>query len=155
LVCSLPVQGLHIDAINGRTEVDQVVAQLPAAKVLSLGVINGRNIWKTDLNVALDWLEPIHKTQGDRLWIAPSCSLLHVPVDLASEQKLDAEVKSWLAFALQKLDELKVLATALNKGRDAVRAELAANRQAIDARRNSPRVNNPAVKAAIAKLDAA
>ena len=155
LACSLPVQGLHIDAINGRTEVDQVVAQLPADKVLSLGVINGRNIWKTDLNGALDWLEPIHRTLGDRLWIAPSCSLLHVPVDLASEQKLDAEVKSWLAFALQKLDELKVLATALNKGRDAVRAELAANRQAIDARRNSPRVNNPAVKAAIAKLDAA
>jgi 5-methyltetrahydropteroyltriglutamate--homocysteine methyltransferase len=116
--------------------------------VLSLGVINGRNIWKTDLNAALDWLEPLARQLGERLWIAPSCSLLHVPVDLASEQKLDAEIRSWLAFALQKLDELQVLATALNAGRDAVAAELAANAAAIDARRRSPRVNNPAVQAA-------
>ena len=60
--------------------------------------------------------EPLHERLGERLWIAPSCSLLHVPVDLDSEQKLDAEVKSWLAFALQKLDELSVLATALQSG---------------------------------------
>ena len=63
---------------------------LPAHKVLSLGVINGRNIWKTDLNAVLDWVKPLVK----RLWIAPSCSLLHVPMDLSSEQKLDAEIKS-------------------------------------------------------------
>jgi len=77
-----------------------------------------------------------------------------VPVDLDSEQKLDAEIKSWLAFAKQKLGELQVLATALNWGRDAVKAELDANRAAIEARRNSSRVNNPAVKAALAKIDA-
>ncbi len=118
-------------------------------------VINGRNIWKTDLNAVLEWLEPMQERLGDRLWIAPSCSLLHVPVDLESEQKLDAEVKSWLSYALQKLDELKVLATALNQGRDAVMSELAANKAVVTARRNSPRVNNPIVKAAIAKLDAA
>jgi 5-methyltetrahydropteroyltriglutamate--homocysteine methyltransferase len=69
--------------------------------VLSLGVINGRNIWKTDLNAVLDWVEPLAERLGDRLWIAPSCSLLHVPVDLNSEQKLDADIKSWLAYALQ------------------------------------------------------
>jgi len=154
LACELPVQGLHLDAINARAEVDTLVARLPAERVLSLGVINGRNIWKTDLNAALDWLEPIARKLGERLWIAPSCSLLHVPVDLAQEHKLDAEVKSWLAFALQKLDELKVLSTALNQGRDAVKAELAANQAAIAARRSSPRVHNPAVKAAIARLDA-
>ncbi len=127
LACALPVQGLHLDAINARAEVDAVVARLPKDSVLSLGVINGRNIWKTDLNGVLDWLEPVAKQLGGRLWIAPSCSLLHVPVDLDNEQKLDAEVRTWLAFALQKLTELNVLATALNQGRDAVQAALAAN----------------------------
>jgi 5-methyltetrahydropteroyltriglutamate--homocysteine methyltransferase len=153
LACKLPVQGLHLDAINARAEVDAVIAQLPRDRVLSLGVINGRNIWKTDLASVLDWLEPVAKQLDERLWIAPSCSLLHVPVDLDSEQKLDAEVRSWLAFALQKLGELKVLATALNLGRDAVKAELAANAAAIAARRASPRVNNPVVKAALATIN--
>ncbi|SIO40266.1 5-methyltetrahydropteroyltriglutamate--homocysteine S-methyltransferase [Paraburkholderia phenazinium] len=155
LACKLPVQGLHLDAINARAEVAAVIAQLPKDSVLSLGVINGRNIWKTDLASVLDWLEPVAQQLGERLWVAPSCSLLHVPVDLESEQKLDTEVRSWLAFALQKLDELKVLAAALNGGRDAVKAELAANSAAIAARRASPRVNNPAVKAALAEISPA
>ncbi|RXN85478.1 5-methyltetrahydropteroyltriglutamate--homocysteine S-methyltransferase [Achromobacter aloeverae] len=154
LVASLPVQGVHLDAINARAEVDALIAALPAQSVISLGVINGRNIWKTDLNAVLEWLEPLARQLGDRLWVAPSCSLLHVPVDLDSEQKLDGEIKSWLSYAKQKLGELAVLASALNQGRDAVQAELAANAAAIAARRNSPRVNNPTVKAAIAKLDA-
>ena len=152
LAANLPVAGLHIDAINGREDVQPLLNLLPAHKVLSLGVINGRNIWKTDLNAVLDWIEPIAERLGERLWIAPSCSLLHVPVDLDSEQKLDAEVKSWLAFALQKLDELRVLASALNNGRAAVKAVLDVNKAAIDARRASPRVNNPAVKAALLKI---
>ena len=155
LACGLPVQGLHVDAVNGRSEVEQVVARLPADKILSLGVINGRNIWKTDLSVVLEWLTPIHRTLQARLWIAPSCSLLHVPVDLNSEQKLDHEIRSWLAFALQKLDELKIIAKALNDGRESVRAALADNQAAIQSRRTSPRVHKPAVKDAIAKIDAA
>ncbi|OXJ08942.1 5-methyltetrahydropteroyltriglutamate--homocysteine S-methyltransferase [Burkholderia sp. HI2500] len=154
LARSLSVDGLHVDAINARDEVDALARDLPAGRVLSVGAINGRNIWKTDLNATLDWLEPLAKQLGDRLWLAPSCSLLHVPVDLASEEKLDAEIRSWLAFALQKLDELKVLATALNEGRDKVADALAANAAAIHSRRQSPRVNNPAVKAAIARIDA-
>ena len=154
LTGKLPVAGIHLDAVNARHEVDALLGHLSSHKVLSLGVVNGRNIWKTDLEATLDWLEPLHERLGDRLWIAPSCSLLHVPVDLESERKLDADVKSWLAFALQKLDELKVLATALDQGRDAVRDELADNKAAVTARRDSPRVNNPAVKAAIAQLDA-
>lgn len=152
LVAELPVQGVHLDAINARQEVAALITKLPADRVVSLGVINGRNIWKTDLNGVLDWLEPVAKQLGDRLWIAPSCSLLHVPVDLSSEQKLDADVKSWLAFALQKLEELKVLAVALRQGRDAAKDALSANRAAIDARRSSPRVHNPAVKAAVDKI---
>ncbi|BCZ82240.1 5-methyltetrahydropteroyltriglutamate--homocysteine methyltransferase [Paraburkholderia terrae] len=155
LACKLPVDGLHIDAINARDEVARVAAKLSDAVVLSVGVINGRNIWKTDLNAVLEWLEPLHRSLGDRLWIAPSCSLLHTPVDLNSEQKLDDEIKSWLAFALQKLDELTVLAGALNDGRASVASALDANAAAIESRRVSPRVHNPAVKAAIARIDAA
>lgn len=154
LAANLPVAGLHIDAINGREDVGPILNLLPSSKVLSLGVINGRNIWKTDLTALLDWLEPIAQRLGERLWIAPSCSLLHVPVDLGSEERLDAEVKSWLAFALQKLDELKVLGTALRDGREAVREALTSNQAALLARRSSPRVTNPAVQAAVARIDA-
>ncbi|QCN98829.1 5-methyltetrahydropteroyltriglutamate--homocysteine S-methyltransferase (plasmid) [Azospirillum argentinense] len=158
LACALPVQGLHLDAINAHDEVDALIQALPADRVVSLGVVNGRNIWKTDLHATLDWLEPVAERLGERLWIAPSCSLLHVPVDLAGERKLDEEVRSWLAFAVQKLEEIRVLATALSPGRDggraAVAAELDANRAAVEARRHSPRVNNPAVKAAVAAIDA-
>jgi len=152
LAANLPVAGLHVDAINDREGVQPLINLLPAHKVLSLGVINGRNIWKTDLTTTLDWLEPLAQQLGQRLWIAPSCSLLHVPVDLASEQKLDAEVLSWLAFARQKLAELQVLAQALNEGRRAVREALDANQAALAARRASPRVNNPAVKLAVARI---
>ena len=149
LACALPVHGLHLDAVNARGEVEALIAHLPQSSVLSLGVINGRNIWKTDLAGVLDWLEPVAQRLGDRLWIAPSCSLLHVPVDLDSEPALDGDIRSWLAFALQKLDELTLLATALNAGRDAVQTTLAENAAAIAARRASPRVNNPVVKAAL------
>jgi len=154
LAANLPVAGLHIDAISGHDDVRPLLNLLPDHKVLSLGVISGRNIWKTDLNAVLDWLEPLAERLGKRLWIAPSCSLLHVPVDLNSEQKLDGEIKSWLAFALQKLEELQVLAGALRNGRDSVKEALAANQAALAARRASPHVNNPAVQKAVAAIDA-
>lgn len=154
LACNLPVAGLHIDAVRGRGEVAKVIDWLPAHKVLSLGVINGRNIWKADINGLIDWLEPISAKLGERLWIAPSCSLLHVPVDLNSEEKLDAEVKNWLAFATQKLHELNIIGKALNQGRDSVAKELADSQAAIDSRRNSKRVNNPEVRAEVAKITA-
>lgn len=155
LAANLPVAGLHVDAIRGREDVRPLLNLLPNHKVLSLGVIDGRNIWKTDLNAVLDWLEPIAAGLGERLWIAPSCSLLHVPVDLGSEQKLDAEIKSWLAFALQKLDELRVLAQALRGGRDSVKEALADNAAALAARRASPRVHDPVVRAAVKAVDPA
>ncbi|MET0283445.1 MAG: 5-methyltetrahydropteroyltriglutamate--homocysteine S-methyltransferase, partial [Polyangiales bacterium] len=153
LALSLPTAGIHIDAVSARSEVDTVVSALPEGRVLSLGVLSGRNIWKADLSAILDYVEPIHQRLRDRLWIAPSCSLLHVPVDLASERKLDPEIKSWLAFAQQKLDEVRVLGAALNGGRDSVRDALAASDAARKSRASSPRVNNPKVRAAIAKLD--
>ena len=155
LACGLPVQGLHVDAVSGRAEVERVIYHLPADKILSLGVINGRNIWKTDLHATLEWLEPAHRQLQERLWIAPSCSLLHVPVDLDSETELDSEIRSWLAFALQKLAELKTLAQALNNGRSSVQEALVANHAALAQRRASRRVHNPDVSAALAGVDAA
>lgn len=152
LVCSLPVDGLHVDAISARSELKTLVKKWPAERVLSLGVISGRNIWKTNLHATLAWLEPIHRELGDRLWIAPSCSLLHIPVDLSHEHKLDPEVLSWLAFAIQKLEELNILAIALNKGRVAVQDVLVSNFTAVDKRLKSSRVNNPAVKSKLEKI---
>ncbi len=154
LAANLPVAGLHVDAVSDPDGVLPLLGLLPAHKVLSLGVVNGRNVWKTDLNATLDWLEPLAARLGERLWLAPSCSLLHVPVDLAQEQRLDAELKSWLAFALQKLDELRLLGRALRDGRGAVEAELAENHAALVARRTSPRVHSPAVRAAVAAITA-
>jgi len=152
LAANLPVAGLHVDAINARHEILPLIGMLPSHKVLSIGVINGRNIWKTDLSATLDWLEPLAERLGERLWIAPSCSLLHVPVDLDSEQKLDGEIQSWLAFAKQKLEELHILSVALNQGREAVQEQLATNQVAVEARRHSQRVHNPAVREALGKL---
>jgi 5-methyltetrahydropteroyltriglutamate--homocysteine methyltransferase len=106
LAANLPVAGRHLDALSGRDDVLPLLGLLSHHKVLSLGVVHGRNIWKTDLNATPDWLEPLAQRLGDHLWIAPSCSLLHVPVDLDSEKKRDAKLHSWLAFALQKMEKL-------------------------------------------------
>ncbi|WP_010581790.1 5-methyltetrahydropteroyltriglutamate--homocysteine S-methyltransferase [Schlesneria paludicola] len=153
MVAGLPVAGVHLDAVNARDEVDALIQMLPPDRVLSLGVINGRNIWKTDVNGLLDWLEPVATKLGDRLWIAPSCSLLHVPVDLDGETRLDSEIKSWFAFAKQKLEELRVVKAVLEGGRAAAKPHLDANQAATTSRRQSLRVNNPAVKSAVAKID--
>ncbi len=146
LACELPVNGLHVNALDNHTEVLKLVDWLPAQKILSLGVIDGRNIWKTDLNATLTWLKPIHERLQERLWIAPNCSLLHVPVDLNNETKLTDEVKSWLAFAIQKLAELECLSKAINQGAQSVKQELSDNKKAIDSRKNSSLVHDSIVK---------
>lgn len=152
LACELPVAGLHIDAIKAQHEVLPAIDYLSKDKILSLGVISGTNIWKTDLNATLSWLTPIHEQLKKRLWIAPTSSLLHVPVDLDSEQKLDPEIKSWLAFATQKLQELSLLGIALNQGAEIVHEALNENRTAIQNRQNSLRVNNPNVQARVKEI---
>ncbi|OKL43317.1 5-methyltetrahydropteroyltriglutamate--homocysteine S-methyltransferase [Pseudovibrio exalbescens] len=145
LALSLPVAGLHLDLVRGPSDLDAVVAAAPN-KVISLGVINGRNVWRADLSSVLDWIEgPVTKLGRDRVVIAPSCSLLHTPIDLVYETKLDDELKSWLAFAKQKIEEVAVLSTALTKGRDAVSEALAASDAACKARKASPRIHNAAV----------
>lgn len=123
--------------------------------MLSLGVVNGRNVWRCDLEKALATLQHAHEKLGDRLWVAPSCSLLHSPVDLSREDTLDGELKSWLAFALQKCAEVAVLAQAVN-AHDApsVLAALAQSRAVQAARAASPRIHKPAVQARVAAVTA-
>ncbi|WP_348675609.1 5-methyltetrahydropteroyltriglutamate--homocysteine S-methyltransferase [uncultured Abyssibacter sp.] len=152
LAVDLPVAGIHLDAVTAHDEVQPLIHALPADRVISLGVIDGRNIWKADLTVLLDWLEPIAATLGERLWLAPSCSLLHVPVDLAQEDKLDPEIRDWMAFAVQKLEELRLVGRALAEGRDAVADALADNARALAARRSSARVHKPAVADRLAAI---
>ncbi len=145
----LPVDGWHIDAVRGRGDVDNAVKALPEGKILSLGVIDGRNIWKTDLTAVLDWLEPIAAQLKARLWLAPSCSLLHVPIDLTREKKLDPEIASWLAFAVQKLEELHILKQALNETRASVAYALSDNAAAVENRRHSKHIHKAAVQQAV------
>ena len=145
LACQLPVDGLHIDAVRSPEQIDQVATWLPDYKVLSVGLVDGRNIWRTDLDAALERLKPLAQRR-EQLWLAPSCSLLHVPVDLEQETGLDPEIKRWLAFARQKLDEVDLLRQGLENAHDpAVQTALAASREAVAARRASARIHRPEV----------
>ncbi|WP_333840658.1 5-methyltetrahydropteroyltriglutamate--homocysteine S-methyltransferase [Pelomicrobium sp.] len=151
---SLPVAGLHLDLVRAPSQLEAFLDGYPADKILSLGVVDGRNVWRCDLDRALGLLEPAHARLKERLWVAPSCSLIHCPVDLGEETGLDPELKSWLAFARQKLEEVAVLKRALVEGRGAVAEALAASRAAARSRATSPRIHDPAVKAALASLPA-
>lgn len=106
LLKGLPVHGVHIDCVRAPEQLAVFAEQFPTSKVLSVGLIDGRNVWRANLNQVIDTLEPIKAKFGNNLWIAPSCSLLHSPQDLAVEEKLDSEIQSWMAFAAQKLVEL-------------------------------------------------
>ncbi len=146
LSCNLQVDALHIDLVRGKNQLDEVLKLLPENKILSLGIIDGRNIWRTDLNTALETLKPAKEKLGERLWIAPSCSLLHVPVDLSREEKLDSELKNWLAFATQKLDELNTLNQVLNGNENSVSEKLKASHEASFSRKNSRRIHHAEIK---------
>ncbi|MGH6646995.1 5-methyltetrahydropteroyltriglutamate--homocysteine S-methyltransferase [Aquabacterium sp.] len=155
LATQLPVQGFHIDLVRAPQQLKAWCQVLPAEAVLSVGVIDGRNIWRTDLRKVLGLLQPLQAELGDRLWVAPSCSLLHTPVSLDHEHQLDAEIKSWLAFAFEKLDELQVLGKALNQGEASVSAELAASDAVQASRRGSRRVVNDLVQKRLAAVTTA
>ena len=150
LACALPVDGLHVDGVRGKDEISTVVDQLPVYKSLSLGIIDGRNIWRADLDALLQELRPVKERLSDRLWLAPSCSLMHVPVDLEQEEELDAEIRQWLAFAKQKLEELQLLKTALQLSGDhhdeTLNNKLNEYRAASVSRRQSPLIHNVDVK---------
>ena len=153
LAANLPVDGLHIDLVRAPEQYPTILDRLPAYKVLSLGVVNGRNVWRCDLENALATLQRAHEKLGDRLWVAPSCSLLHSPVDLGREDQLDAELKSWLAFAVQKCAEVAVLAQAVEQPEaPGVLAALADSHAVQAARAASPRIHKPAVQARVAAI---
>ncbi|MFB3305010.1 5-methyltetrahydropteroyltriglutamate--homocysteine S-methyltransferase [Pseudomonas sp. AMR01] len=155
LAANLPVDGLHIDLVRAPEQYPTILDRLPAYKVLSLGIVNGRNVWRCDLENALATLQHAHEKLGDRLWVAPSCSLLHSPVDVSREDALDAELKSWLAFAVQKCAEVSVLAHAVDQPEaPKVLAALAESRAVQAARAASPRIHKPAVQARVATITA-
>lgn len=154
LAAALPVDGLHIDLVRAPEQYPVILDRLPTYKVLSLGLVNGRNVWRCDLDKALDVLRHARERLGDRLWVAPSCSLLHTPVDLAREDQLDAELRNWLAFAVQKCAEVAVLARALDTPEDArVQAALQHSRDVQTNRTQSPRIHKPEVQARLAAID--
>ncbi len=155
LLRELPVAGVHLDLVRGAEQLDACLEGWPHDRVLSVGIIDGRNIWRTDLDAVLARLAPLQSALGDRLWIASSCSLLHVPVDLTHETGLDDELKSWLAFAVQKLVEIGTLKRALNDGPGTVETQFAAARNALSARTASSRIHNPIVQKRIATVSEA
>jgi 5-methyltetrahydropteroyltriglutamate--homocysteine methyltransferase len=153
-VCRLPLAGLHVDAVRAPEELNAVLAQWPLDRELSIGVIDGRNVWRTDLDQALNTLRAALPQRAGRVWLAPSCSLLHSPMSLAADASVEPEVRTWLAGAVEKLAELDVLKRALSEGDDCVRTALAASRAACAARATSPRVKNPQVAQRLADLPA-
>lgn len=156
LAVSLPVEGLHVDLVRAPDQLHGILDRLPTYKVLSLGLVNGRNVWRCDLENALAQLQLAEERFGDNLWVAGSCSLLHSPVDLERETKLDAELKSWLAFAKQKCSEIAVLRDALNIPQaPKVQQALAESRAVQQRRAHSPRIHKPAVQARLDAITAA
>ncbi len=153
LALSLPVAAVHLDLVRAPEQLEAALTQLPEDRTLSLGLIDGRNVWRADLDAAAALLKRALKTLGpDRVWIGPSCSLLHVPIDLDAEPDLDPEIRPWLAFARQKLEELVTLKRLANEGEAAVRDQLEAARRARVARLASPRRMDPAVRQRLAQL---
>ncbi|WP_110708273.1 5-methyltetrahydropteroyltriglutamate--homocysteine S-methyltransferase [Salinicola sp. CR57] len=156
LAVALPVEGLHVDVVRAPQQLSAVLDRLPSDKVLSVGAIDGRNIWRADLTRLAGELADAKARLGDRLWLAPSCSLLHVPVDLDNETGLDPELKSWLAFARQKLGEVVTLAHVLDGTETATdRQRVDEASQALAARRASRRIHKPRVAERLAKVSAA
>jgi 5-methyltetrahydropteroyltriglutamate--homocysteine methyltransferase len=152
-VMRLPVRAVHLDLVRGPGQLQEAIKLAAPGQMLSLGLVDGRNIWRTDLLAALKVADDAAERLGvDRMLIAPSCSLLHVPYDLEVETKLDAELKSWLAFGRQKLEDVAVLARAVEDGRDSVADALEDNRKALSGRRSSPRIHSPEVRRRLAAV---
>lgn len=148
---TLNIDGLHVDAVRGQAQLATLLDRFPAHKVLSLGVVDGRNVWKTDLQQASQLAQKAHARFADNLWLAPSCSLLHVPVDLSQEAGLDPQLKSFLAFAKQKLEEVSLVAKAAQG--QAIDRVLSDNQAVMQARRQAGSIHNPQVQQRLAQLD--
>ena len=154
LLKTLPVNGVHIDCVRAPEQLAKFANAWPENKVLSVGLIDGRNVWRANLRETIDLLAPIATQLGNNLWIAPSCSLLHCPQDLNAEEKLNPEIKNWLAFAAQKLQELGIIKQALVHGKDTVQQALVDSDTAAASRRTSKLIHNDQVAARVANLRA-
>src|SRR5690606_4069235 len=151
----LPVQALHLDAFRAESELDAVLAGLAAGKILSLGIVDGRNVWKNDFSRSLDLISKARERIGaDRLILAPSCSLLHVPLSLADEKPTPEYLLPWLSFAEEKLRELATLARLAQAGNGRATGEFAANQAALESRRSHPEIRSPQVRAGTSRIDA-
>ncbi len=154
LFLGLPVAGLHFDTVRGESEIPALLDKFPSDKVLSLGIVDGRNIWKNDYEASLTILTKVRERLGKEcLWIAPSCSLIHSPVTLENEPALDPEIKCWLAFADQKLTEVTDLSDILRGCAES--SILEENRAAHTSRRNSVRIHNTTVQARLTAVSPA
>jgi len=143
LALNLPVSALHIDLVRAPEQLEEVLVQIPAQLQLSLGVVDGRNVWKNDYEKSLSLIrKAADKIGADRIIIAPSCSLLHSPIDLDLETDIDPEIKNWMAFAKQKLTEVKQL-QEIFEGKTVL---LNANKEAILSRKSSNKVHKQFVK---------
>jgi 5-methyltetrahydropteroyltriglutamate--homocysteine methyltransferase len=152
LAASLPVDGLHVDLVRAPEQLDAIVSMLPQHCVLSAGIVDGRSVWRSDPRRVLPMLEKIAASRGaDRLWLAPSCSLLHVPLDVAQESSLPSTLRSWLAFAQQKLEELRLYADALDNN-DAAKDALVEQAFLLASRKHAPGVHRGAVRAPVHAL---
>ncbi|KAF2742559.1 cobalamin-independent methionine synthase [Sporormia fimetaria CBS 119925] len=147
--------GIHIDLVRNPEQLNSVIEKLGSNQVLSAGVVDGRNIWKTNFKRAIETVETaIQKLGKERVIVATSSSLLHTPHSLESEKKLPEEVKDWFSFAVQKVSEVVVIAKAVTDGPAAVRDALEANAKSMQARASSERTNNKAVKDRQSKVTA-
>lgn len=142
----LPVNGLHIDCVRAPEQMDAFVEKWPDNKALSLGVIDGRNVWAADLRALAERLKPAARKLGNNLWLSTGCSLLHAPQDLDLEEKLDPRIKQWMSFAKQKLGELAALKKILERGEEAAQEELKRSDAARASRAVSELIHRPRVK---------
>ena len=141
------LHGVHIDLVRNPEQLETVIAGLGEQQTLSVGVVDGRNIWKSNFKNAIELVETaVQKLGKDRVIVASSSSLLHTPHTLASEKKLDAEVKDWFSFAIEKTKELAIIAKAVTDGPASVREELEANAKSMESKATSKLTNDPKVK---------
>ena len=157
LAISLPVAALHIDLVRGEHQLDSILEKFPAGKILSLGVVDGRNIWKNNFEKSLSLIKKAQEKLGkERVWVATSCSLLHSPCNLElenNEEVLTPEIKQWFAFAKQKLQEVTTLkAIATNVISEEIQAIFAENKKAAESRKTSPLIHDNAVKERVEKI---
>ncbi|MCS3678892.1 5-methyltetrahydropteroyltriglutamate--homocysteine methyltransferase [Salinibacter ruber] len=152
----LPIDVLHLDLTRGEEQLDEALDHgVPDDLALSLGVIDGRNVWRADLDGLLGTVETAIDALGtDRVLVGPSCSLLHVPVDLDTEPGLSDEMKTWFAFATQKIEEIVALAERADGHEDATEALFEKSRRAHAARAESDWINDAAVQDRVAGIDA-